>query len=276
MLVRFSKMHGLGNDFVVLDAVTQDIKLSAQQVQHIANRYTGVGCDQVLLIEPPARPDIDFNYRIYNADGSEVEQCGNGARCLGKYVQDKRLTGKKSIAVSTCNRVMQIRLVGNNDVRVDMGPPVLEPAQIPLKADQQQAVYSLETRFGTTEFGAVSMGNPHAVIQVDDVDTADVQQIGAAIEVHELFPSRVNVGFMQVVDLHKIRLRVFERGVGETRACGTGACAAVVSGQLRKLLGRRVEVELTGGTLLVEWEGGESPVFMTGEAVKVFDGKIKL
>jgi len=276
MLVHFSKMHGLGNDFVVLDAVTQDIKLSAQQVRHIANRYTGVGCDQVLLIEPPDKSEIDFHYRIFNADGTEVEHCGNGVRCLGKFVRDKRLSGKTNIFVSTSNSTVEIEVLSNSIVKVDMGPPVLEPAQIPLRADQQQTVYSLETESGTTEFGAVSMGNPHAVIHVDDVDTANVQQIGAAIETHELFPKRVNVGFMQVIDPHKIRLRVFERGAGETRACGTGACAAVVSGQLRELLGKRVEVELIGGTLLVEWEGGQSPVFMTGEAVKVFDGKIKL
>lgn len=276
MLIRFSKMHGLGNDFVVIDAITQDIKLSASQVQHITNRHTGVGCDQLLLIEPPSRPDIDFNYRIYNADGSEVEQCGNGARCLGKYVHDKRLTGKQSIAVATCNSVMQIKVLGNNQVRVNMGNPFLEPAQIPLLAESQKTVYSLNTSNGDIEFGAVSMGNPHAVIQVDDVADAPVQSLGAEIEVHEMFPNKVNVGFMQVVDSQNIKLRVFERGAGETRACGTGACAAVVSGQLRGLLDKCIEVELTGGKLVVEWEGQNSPVYMTGEAVKVFDGKIKL
>ncbi len=269
-------MHGLGNDFVVLEAISQDIRLNPQQVRHIANRKTGIGGDQVLLIEPPGEPDIDFNYRIFNADGSEVEHCGNGARCLGKFVRDKRLTGKRSICVSTSNSTIRIEVLGGNDVKVEMGIPVLEPARIPLRADQRQDTYQLSVGNTRIEFGAVSMGNPHAVVLVDDVEQADVQGLGSAIEVHEMFPNRVNVGFMQVLNRQAIRLRVFERGVGETNACGTGACAAVVIGQLRGLLDKNVEVQLNGGNLQIEWAGEGSPLYMTGKAEKVFDGKIRL
>lgn len=276
MQLRFTKMHGLGNDFVVIDSLSQDIRLNSQHVRAIADRKLGVGCDQLLLIEPPLEPEVDFNYRIFNADGSEVEQCGNGARCLGKYVSDKRLTGKSSICVSTANSRMQINIIDAEQVQVDMGAPRLEPENIPFRASQKQLVYSISHSLGEDEISAVSMGNPHAVLLVDDINNAPVADKGPVIEHHEQFPERVNVGFMQVLSPQAVRLRVFERGVGETLACGTGACAAVVAGQLRGLLEQEVEVTLNGGKLRICWHGEGSPVMMTGPASKVFDGKIKL
>ena len=276
MLLRFTKMHGLGNDFVVIDSLSQDVNLSTEQIRFLADRKLGVGCDQLLLIEPPQQADIDFNYRIFNADGGEVEQCGNGVRCLGKYVNDKRLSGKKVLRISTSNRLLEINLINHNTVRVDMGEPVFEPTQIPFTAEQQQACYELQHTLGKTELSAVSMGNPHAVILVDDIDTAAVSELGAVIEQHPRFPQRVNVGFMQIIDRQNIKLRVFERGAGETQACGTGACAAVVAGQVRKLLDPSVNAKLLGGSLQIEWQGNNTPVFMTGNASKVFDGKIRL
>lgn len=276
MQLRFTKMHGLGNDFVVVDSLSQDINLSSDLVSFLADRHRGIGCDQVLLIEPPTQPDIDFNYRIFNADGSEVEQCGNGARCLGKYVADKRLTGKRNIRVATINSCMHVEILDGNLVRVDMGLPTFEPIQIPFKAAQQSDCYTIEHPLGSNEFGVVSMGNPHAVLIVDDIQAAPVAQLGPLIEQHAQFPARVNVGFMEVVSDAAIKLRVFERGVGETLACGTGACAAVVVGQLQGLLDKEVTVQLAGGELNIQCLDKDSPVLMTGEAIKVFDGKIRL
>ncbi|MBT8148472.1 MAG: diaminopimelate epimerase [Gammaproteobacteria bacterium] len=276
MQIRFTKMHGLGNDFVVLDSLSQEVHINAGAVRRIADRHRGVGCDQLLLIEPPADPDIDFNYRIFNADGSEVEQCGNGARCLARYVVDKRLTGKRQFRVATSNSVMQIDVQQGDTVRVDMGEPVLTPAGIPFEAEGQSASYELQHELGSDEISAVSMGNPHAVLLVDDIETAPVQSKGPVIERHTRFPARVNVGFMQLVNRESIKLRVFERGVGETQACGTGACAAVVAGQLRGLLEPVVTVHLRGGELRIEWQGSQHSVFMTGEAIKIFDGKMRL
>ena len=276
MQLRFTKMHGLGNDFVVVDSLSQDINLSSELVSFLADRHHGVGCDQVLLIEPPTQPDIDFNYRIFNADGSEVEQCGNGARCLGKYVADKRLTGKRNIRVATMNSCMHVEILDGNLVRVDMGLPTFDPLKIPFKAERQSDRYTIEHALGTNEFGVVSMGNPHAVLVVDDIQSAAVAQLGPLSEQHAQFPARVNVGFMEVVSDAVIKLRVFERGVGETLACGTGACAAVVVGQLQGLLDKEVTVQLTGGELNIQCFDKDSPVLMSGEAIKVFDGKIRL
>lgn len=276
MLLRFTKMHGLGNDFVVCDAVTQDINLNSEHIRQLASRHTGIGCDQVLLVEPPTTADVDFNYRIFNSDGGEVEQCGNGIRCFGKFVHDKRLTGKRDIRVSTSAGVVEVRMLSGSRVRVNMGAPIFSPADIPFISDSQQDTYRLDTNGQSVEVSAVSMGNPHAVMLVENCDDAPVAKLGALIERHEKFPNRVNVGFMQIVDSGHVNLRVFERGVGETRACGTGACAAVVAGRQRKLLDRAVDVALPGGQLRIEWQGGDAPVFMTGSATKVFEGKIRL
>jgi diaminopimelate epimerase len=276
MLLNFTKMQGLGNDFVVLDLITQHFHIKPHHAVKLADRRFGIGCDQVLLVEAPSRPDVDFSYRIFNADGSEVEQCGNGARCFARFVRDKRLTGKNTIKVETKSGVIELVIMPNKHIRVDMGAPYLVPSQIPFIADQQAATYRIETSVGVKEIGAVSMGNPHAVLLVDDVATAPVEQLGPELESHRQFPNRVNVGFMQVVNRQEIRLRVFERGAGETLACGTGACAAMVSGKLRGLLDDRVTVHLPGGSLSIEWQGEGHPVMMTGPAVSVFEGQIQL
>lgn len=276
MLLKFSKMQGLGNDFVVIDAITQQVSLDHAQVQQIADRRFGVGCDQVLLVERPGQPGIDFRYRIFNADGSEVEQCGNGARCFARYVRDHRLTDKDEVVVETAGGVIVLTLVGDGLVTVNMGVPRLLPQEIPFDAPQQSVSYALNVDGQTIEIGAVSMGNPHAVLRVDDVEHTAVESIGPAIESHLRFPNRVNVGFMQVVDAQRIRLRVFERGAGETLACGTGACAAVVVGRLRGWLDEQVSVTLPGGELRIAWAGEGEPVWMTGPAVEVFQGMIEL
>jgi diaminopimelate epimerase len=276
MLLRFTKMHGLGNDFVVIDSLSQDVLLNADKIRALANRRTGIGCDQLLLIEAPQQPDIDFNYRIFNADGGEVEQCGNGARCLGKYIKDKRLSGKNHLRVSTCNSLLDIQIIDHNTVSVDMGVPVLTPEKIPFVADQQATTYELVHEQGRSTIAAVSMGNPHAVMVVDNVDDAAVDSLGAIIERHAQFPAKVNVGFMQIIDRSTIKLRVFERGVGETQACGSGACAAVVAGRIQSLLDENVTVNLLGGNLNIYWPGENENLTMTGKAAKVFDGKIRL
>lgn len=276
MILRFTKMHGLGNDFVVIDLVTQRARLSPEQIRHLANRNLGIGCDQVLLVEPPRSPDADFLYRIFNADGSEVEQCGNGARCFARFVHENRLTALNRIRTETASGMIELILNDDKTVTVDMGKPVLEPARIPFDAPAQAQTYPLQVGDETLEISAVSMGNPHAVLLVDNVEQAPVKKTGCKIECHERFPKRVNVGFMQVVDRSRIRLRVFERGVGETRACGTGACAAVVAGINRGLLDNRVCVSLPGGELQIEWQGKGKPVLMTGEASSVFRGQIRL
>lgn len=276
MLLRFTKMHGLGNDFVVIDQLTQRCKLLPQHIRKIADRRFGIGCDQVLVVEAPNDPDVDFLYRIFNADGSEVEQCGNGARCFAKYVRDKKLTGKKTIRVETRAGIIELTVTDDKQIRVDMGKPILAPATIPFLAEQQAVIYSLPVDGEHYDISAVSMGNPHAVLLVDDVDSAPVARLGPVLESHPHFPQRVNVGFMQVINPHEIKLRVYERGVGETLACGTGACAAVVAGQLRGLLSQQVTVHLPGGALSIYWAGGDHPVIMTGPATTVFEGQIGL
>jgi diaminopimelate epimerase len=272
MKLTFTKMHGAGNDFVVIDGVTQCINLSPAQIRAIADRHFGVGCDQLLLVEKAQHPSADFRYRIFNADGGEVEQCGNGARCFVRFVVDKGLTQKTAITVETQSGLIEPRLEPDGRVTVNMGAPRFEPADIPFDAPGRQTTYALEADGSTVSISALSMGNPHAVQVVDDVDTAPVLQQGPLIERHPRFPQRVNAGFMQVVDRAHIRLRVFERGAGETLACGTGACAAVVAGITRNLLDARVDVETRGGTLTIEWQGENRPVMMTGPAVTVFEG----
>jgi diaminopimelate epimerase len=276
MLMKFTKMHGLGNDFVVIDAVTQNVRVTGSMVRRLANRTLGIGCDQVLVIEAPTEADIDFNYRIFNQDGGEVEQCGNGARCLARYVYDRQLTGKNPILVKTKNRVMTLHLEANKLVRVDMGIPQLDPAQIPFQAEQPAALYDIDVAGETYQVAAVSMGNPHTLLQVDDVDTAPVETLGPVLECHSRFPNRVNVGFMQIVDRNTIKLRVFERGVGETQACGSGACAAAVAAIQQELVDSLVTVQLSGGDLNIQWQGENKPLLMTGPAVSVFHGRVRI
>ncbi|WP_462156783.1 diaminopimelate epimerase [Pseudoalteromonas sp. GB56] len=276
MLVNFSKMHGLGNDFMVVDNVTQNIFLSRDQIKTLADRNFGVGFDQLLMVEAPYSPDLDFHYRIFNADGSEVEQCGNGARCFARFVRMKGLTNKHKIAVSTKGGNMVLYIEKDGQVTVNMGQPILEPKEIPLKASKRELTYILRQQEQTLFVGAASMGNPHCVIEVEDINTAEVQTLGPLVEEHERFPKKVNVGFMQVIDQNHIKLRVWERGAGETLACGTGACAAAVVGQLQNKLSSSVKVELPGGALQIRWQGEGHPVKMTGPAEHVFDGQIAL
>ena len=277
MKITFTKMQGLGNDFVVLDGVQQKISLSASQIRAIADRHFGVGCDQLLLVEKATQPDADFRYRIFNADGGEVEQCGNGARCFARFVHDEGLTQKNEIWVETAKGIIVPRLEASGLVTVDMGLPVFEPARVPFQAEQPALVYSLQlNNEEQVTVGVVSMGNPHAVQILPNVDTAPVERQGPLIEQHERFPSRVNAGFMQVMDRQHIRLRVYERGAGETLACGTGACAAVVTGIRQGLLDERVTVTTRGGELTIAWAGTGHPVMMTGPAVKVFKGEIEI
>ena len=276
MKLKFSKMHGLGNDFVVLDGVRQPVSLTPEQLRYLADRNFGVGCDQILLVEKPGRPDVDFRYRIFNADGSEVEQCGNGARCFVRFVHDAGLTDKREIRVETLKGIIAPRLEANGNVTVDMGEPRFLPAEIPFLHDDDVVVYNLDVADETLEIGVVSMGNPHAVQVVADVEQAPVGAHGPLIESHQRFPQRVNAGFMQVLDKHAIKLRVYERGAGETLACGTGACAAVVAGIARGLLDSPVCVTTRGGELTIAWGGRGLPVMMTGPAVTVFHGEIEL
>ena len=284
----FSKMHGLGNDFVVLDATEEAVNLSAEQVRFIADRHFGIGCDQLLIVEPAKTDDTEFYYRIYNADGSEVEQCGNGARCFARFVNRKGLSSNQVLSVGTAKGNITLYLEDNEQVRVNMGPARFRPSDIPLAVqpdvnanaptdeDTLQVNYTANVAGKPVDFMSVSMGNPHAVLLVDDVDTADVHNLGPELESHPIFPERVNVGFMQIVNRQHIRLRVFERGTGETLACGTGACAAVVCGQNAGLLDQGVTVELPGGQLFIDWQGSDQPVWMTGPATFVFEGNISL
>ena len=276
MKIRFSKMHGLGNDFVVIDGVRQAVDLSPVQIRFLADRHFGVGCDQLLLVEKAGRPDIDFRYRIFNADGGEVEQCGNGARCFVRFVHEQGLTEKTEIRVETMSGVISPRLETDGNVTVDMGVPVFDPARIPFVSPSADIVQQLEVGGERIEITAVSMGNPHAVQVVADVDSAPVGAQGPLIEAHPRFPQRVNAGFMQIARRQRIRLRVFERGTGETLACGTGACAAVVAGIARGLLDSPVRVETRGGELSIAWQGLGEAVLMTGPAVTVFTGEIEL
>ncbi|MFO1320591.1 MAG: diaminopimelate epimerase [Burkholderiales bacterium] len=276
MKLRFTKMQGAGNDFVVIDATREPLALSSDQIRFLCDRRFGVGCDQILVVERPRTPQTDFHYRIFNADGSEVQQCGNGARCFVRFVQDHGLTAKTEIRVETASGVIVPRLEGDGRVTVDMGPPVFEPARVPFQAPMQAVTYPLDVDGTEREISALSMGNPHAVQIVADVDAAPVESEGPRIERHPRFPERVNAGFMQIVDRHTIRLRVFERGSGETLACGTGACAAAVAGITRGLLDSPVEVRARGGILTIRWDGADTPVMMTGPADTVFEAEIVL
>ncbi|MDH5327220.1 MAG: diaminopimelate epimerase [Gammaproteobacteria bacterium] len=300
MEVQFTKMHGLGNDFVVIDAINQKISLTTQQVRAIADRHTGIGCDQVLIVAPTQAENTDFRYRIYNRNGAEVEQCGNGARCFARFVHDKGLSDKKELKVQTKSGNIVLYMEEDGQVRVNMGMPVFEPDDVPFVAQVRKDRYVLglsadlsgdrnpqKTALVATKpgevsmpdsvtIGVVSMGNPHAVIHVEDVDAAPVAKVGAAVESHKRFPNRTNVGFMQILDRNHIRLRVYERGVGETLACGTGACAAVVLGRKWGLLDEVVNVSLPGGDLVIQWGFEEKPVWMTGPAQSVFEGRISL
>ncbi len=276
MILKFTKMHGLGNDFVVIDAISQHLALSGTQFRFLADRHFGVGCDQILLVEKPTRADADFRYRIFNADGGEVEQCGNGARCFVRFVHDQGLTNKTEIRVETASGIIQPRLEADGQVTVNMGAPRFEPKDIPFLAGERAPTYPLRIGDATISISALSMGNPHAVQVVNDVDRAPVAEQGPLIENHPAFPARVNAGFMQVLARGHIKLRVFERGSGETLACGTGACAAAVTGIVRGLLDSTVTVSTRGGNLTIRWEGEENPVWMTGPAVSVFEGEINL
>lgn len=274
--MQFSKMHGLGNDFMVIDGVTQNVYLTEEVIRKLADRHRGVGFDQLLLVEPPYDPDLDFHYRIFNADGSEVSQCGNGARCFARFVTLKGLTNKPDIHVSTAKGKMVLSLKDNDQIRVNMGEPIWEPAHIPFIANKFEKNYILRTPIQTVLCGVVSMGNPHCVLQVENVETVNINELGALLERHERFPERANIGFMQVINRNYIKLRVFERGAGETQACGSGACGAVAVGIMQGVLDSSVRVDLPGGTLNIEWQGVGSPLFMTGDAVHIYDGFIHL
>jgi diaminopimelate epimerase len=276
MRLKFTKMHGLGNDFVVLDALTQPLSLDARQLRFLADRHFGVGCDQILLVEPPRQPDTDFYYRIFNADGGEVEQCGNGARCFVRYVRECGLTTKTAIRVGTLGGVIVPRLEADGQVTVDMGVPHFEPSKIPFLAPKQALTYTLDVDKIVCEISVLSIGNPHAIQIVADVDRAPVTTQGPLIEAHARFPQRVNAGYMQIVDRSHIRLRVYERGAGETLACGSGACAAVVAGVMRGLLDQRVLVTTRGGDLGISWAGAGQSVLMTGPAATVFESEIEI
>jgi len=276
MKLAFTKMQGLGNDFVVVDATSRPIELTREQVRRIADRHFGVGFDQLLQVERPREQGTDFYYRIYNADGDEVEQCGNGARCFVRYVHDRGLTAKREIRVGTKGGVIVPRLEADGQVTVNMGRPEFEPARVPFLAPRRELTYRLDVAGVLVDISAVSMGNPHAVQVVPDVGRAPVATQGPLIERHERFPARVNAGYMQILDRGRVKLRVYERGAGETLACGTGACAAVVAGITRGLLDARVAVETHGGMLTIGWEGEGAPVMMTGPAQTVFHGEIDL
>lgn len=276
MYIRFTKMHGLGNDFVVIDAVTQAVTMTDELARRLADRHTGIGCDQILLVEPPSRPDIDFKYRIFNADGSEVAQCGNGARCFVKFVHDRRLTGKNLLNVETYAGTLQLSIDDQQNYTATLGIPNFEPAQIPFQAEQAASTYAIEADEKSLDIAALSLGNPHAVLQVTDIQQAPIDELGPLLESHSRFPERVNVGFMALVSRHEINLRVYERGAGETQACGSGACAAAVAGIAQDLLDSPVKVNLPGGSLTITWQGENQPVSVTGPATTVYQGRIRL
>ena len=276
MKLAFTKMHGLGNDFMIVDLITQNFNFNIDQVRQLADRNKGIGFDQLLTIEPPQDPDSDFHIRIYNADGSEVGQCGNGVRCLARFVRQMGLTWKQKIRVSTVNGIMDLQLMRNGLVSVDMGVPQLEPKKIPLGIEQQSVDYQIELKEQSLSFGSVSMGNPHCVLSVEDVKTASVELLGLEINDHELFPEGVNVGFMQIVSETEVRLRVFERGSGETLACGSGACASMVVGRLQNKLQQKIKVFLPGGHLHIDWQGEGQSLKMIGPAEFVYHGYIEV
>ncbi|VAW94817.1 Diaminopimelate epimerase [hydrothermal vent metagenome] len=280
MLIKFTKMHGLGNDFVVIDTINQVVKLSTSQIQFMANRNLGIGCDQLLLVEASKRNGVDFNYRIFNSNGGEVEQCGNGARCFAQYIKEHGLSDKTQFTVETSSGLIELMLLDDDTtgglVTVNMGVPIFIPEKIPFVSDTVKDHYTILIDNESHEIRVVSVGNPHAVLIVDDLDTAPVTALGSKIELAAEFPNRVNVGFMQIVDRGNIRLRVFERSVGETQACGTGACAAVVLGIQSALLDNEVNVALTGGNLKIAWQQADQAVMMTGTATTVYEGQIEL
>jgi diaminopimelate epimerase len=274
MLLNFTKMHGLGNDFIVVDAIRQDFKPTPELIRQWADRRTGIGFDQLLIAAPAQQPTADFFYKIFNADGSEVANCGNGARCLARFLHDEKLTTKNPLTVETLTGLLELKLEQDDLVTVNMGVPILEPAKIPFITPQQQLIYSLTVNRHPIEFCAISMGNPHAVIKVDNIDTAPVQTLGPLLTKHPVFPEGANIGFMQIIDQNNIRLRVYERGAGETLACGTGASAAVVAGNLLGKLAATVNVQQPGGTMRITWQNINAPLYLTGPAVKVFAGTI--
>jgi diaminopimelate epimerase len=276
MLLKFTKMHGAGNDFVMIDGVRQDIELSPEQLRLLADRHFGVGCDQILIVEKAAKTEADFRYRIFNADGGEVEQCGNGARCFMRFVHDQKLTAKREIVVETSGGLISPRLEQDGRVTVNMGAPVFDPALVPFEGGSGAVSEPLEVAGETCNISALSVGNPHAVQVVDNIENAPVEKLGPLIEHHPRFPKRVNAVFMQVKDRHSLRLRVYERGAGETLSCGTGACAAVVAGIRREMLDSPVNVATRGGVLSISWDGDGQPVLMTGPAITVFTGEINL
>jgi diaminopimelate epimerase len=280
MQIEFTKMHGIGNDFVVIDAVNQAVDLSTDQVRFIADRHYGVGCDQLLLVERPGIEAAEFRYRIFNADGGEVQQCGNGARCFARFVHDRGMTASTTIPVETAGGMIYLKLEDDGQVTVDMGVPSFDPASLPFEAEAaakgEPEYHQLLVNGEKYAIGAVSVGNPHAVLLVESVDEAPVATLGAAIESHERFPERVNVGFMEILDRTHIRLRVFERGAGETLACGTGACAAVAVGIRNSLLDNTVQAALKGGNLTIRWQGNGNSLLMTGPAQTVYEGKMTL
>lgn len=283
MKLKFTKMHGAGNDFIVVDAINQDVSLSTEQWQRLADRRFGIGADQILIVERPTEPGVDFRYRIFNNDGGEVEQCGNGSRAFVRFVVDKGLSKERSIRVQTMSGIINPRMEEDGSITVDMGAPRLEPSELPFdaaglggRAEGDDTLWPLPVAGKTVFVSVVSMGNPHAVQVVDDVDSAPVAQTGPLIESHARFPKRVNAGYMQVVDRHHIRLRVYERGAGETLACGTGACAAVVAGIRRGLLDSPVRVSARGGELSIAWAGPGQPVYLSGPAVTVFEGEVEI
>ena len=275
MLLPFTKMHGLGNDFVVIDAVTQEVSLSPEIVRHLSDRHFGIGCDQLLVVEPPQRPDVDFHYRIFNADGGEVGQCGNGARCLARFVREQKLTTKTRIRVETTTGILELAVLSDDLYQVALGVPRFAPEDIPFVAPARAPRYQLDIDGQNHGFSALSLGNPHAVLEVAAVARAPVAELGAKIGAHPCFPEGVNVGFMAVRNRHTIDLRVFERGAGETLACGSGACAAAVAGIQTDLLDSPVRVHLPGGTLTINWAGEGQPVLLTGPAVTVYQGRIR-
>jgi diaminopimelate epimerase len=276
MKLHFTKMHGAGNDFVVIDAVRAATQINEDQIRKIADRQTGVGCDQVLLIEPPKRPDADFEYRIFNADGSPAGQCGNGARCVGRFIHEQRLSAKSTITLQVGSDLRRLEFDEVGSVKAELGAPIFAPAQIPFSADEDATEHALSLANVTVMAGVVSLGNPHAVLLVDDVAATPVEKIGPMIQSLDVFPEGVNVGFMQVESNTHVKLRVFERGAGETLACGSGACAAVIHGIRLGQLANKVTVSVPGGKLEVSWDNGVSSVWLAGPAETVFEGKLNL
>ena len=275
-MINFTKMHGLGNDFVVIDAINQHVVLTAEKIKSLSDRHFGIGFDQLLLVDKALSENADFTYRIFNADGGEVSQCGNGARCFARFVQEKKLSNKNEICVDTNSGQLLLRFNKSGLITVNMGIPKHKPTEIPLLVDQESQFYNVHVNATETFFSAVSMGNPHAVIQVNAIASAAVADLGCILENHAIFPERANIGFMQIINRQYIKLRVYERGAAETLACGSGACAAVVVGIEQDLLDNEVCVELPGGELNINWSGRGEPVLMTGPAISVFDGTINL